>query len=497
MKTYRPSASIILKKNIGRSTVGDAVATSERFRGAKREVDLLPYLGEHGSITAAKSVREPAGMFSITLTDKMVPELEDSLYGLIEPMDVIDIRIARDTSAYAGSVPFSMPLIMRGLVTTVRRDSIMTDQGPQRAVIITGQDYGKILQIMQIQYLPGFVLGQELLTSFRLALNYGPGAVAYESAAAFIKSLVDEVVNPFIEDMKAQATSGAGDGAQSPISAMGVEATDFGGGVSPFGANQWPGGAIYDLMKYFGDVGPWAELFVEDREEGPFLIYRPTPFKGLDGALIQGGAVASVDVGDDALIQISSERSDAAVANYYWVDAPRYGFVRPDLLRAAAQQEGATGPSAPQQGDYANSSAKLYGMRIMQTETQQGDRVDGQPEADFEQGSEIGIKMIAEKRLVLIANNKDNIVYEQGVLRLRGDERIKPGAYVRLTRSGSQELISEHYGYQVAHEYSYGGYFTTVSYDRGTGFIERLKRAGGASSPYLSELNLKGAYSDA
>lgn len=496
MKTFRPSASIILKKNIGRSTIGDAVATSERFRGAKREVDLLPHLGEYGSINVSKSVRDPAGMFSITLTDKMVPELEDSLYGLIEPMDVIDIRIARDTSVYAGSVPFSMPLIMRGLVTTIRRDSIMTDHGPQRAVIITGQDYGKILQIMQIQYIPGFVLGQELLTSFRLVLNYGPGAVPYESAAAFIKSLVDEVVNPFIEGMKAQATAGAGDGAQSSISAMGVEATDFGGGVSPFGANQWPGGAIYDLMKYFGDVGPWAELFIEDREEGPFLIYRPTPFKGLDGALIQGGTVGEVNVGDDSLIQISSERSDSAVANYYWVDSPRYAMIRGDLLQAAAQLEGSTGPAAPMQGEYANSSMKLYGVRLMRIETQQGNRIDGQPEADLESGSEVGLEMVREKRLVLIANNKDNIVYEQGALRLRGDERIKPGVYVRLTRSGSQELISEHYAYQVAHEYSYGGYFTTVSYDRGTGFIERLKRAGGASSPYLSELNLRGAYSD-
>lgn len=497
VKTFKPWASILLKKNIGRQTIGDSIAASERFRGAAREIELLPYLGQNGTINIAKSVREPAGMWSITLLDRMVEEFEDGLYGLIEPMDLVEIRFARDRSKYAGSTPKSMPLKMRGLVTSVRRDNVMTQDGPKRAIIVSGHDYGKILQIMQVQYLPGFVNGQDLLTAFRFVMNYGPGAQAYESAAAFIAAIVDEVVNKFIEGMREQAIGEGGSGA-SPILPLGVDATDFGGGVSPFGVNQWPGGAIYDLMRYFGDVGPWAELFIEDREEGPYLVYRPTPFKAINGDLIQPGPEAKVvDVSDDALIQISAERSDAGVANYYWVDAPRYALVNGALLQAAAQQEGATGPSAPQQGEYANSSAKFYGLRIMKAETQQGQRVDGQPEAEFDAGRDKGIAMVEEKRAILIANNKDNVVFEQGMIALRGDEDIDPGCYVRLTRAGSDDLVSEHYAFQVAHEFSLSGFTTMVTYDRGTGFMERLKRNRGVNSPYLAELNLRGAYGDA
>lgn len=495
MKTFKPSASIVLRKNIGRATIGDNIAASERFRGARRDIELLDYLGENGSIVVSKSVREPAGMFTIALTDKMVPELEDSLYGLVEPMDVIDIRMARDKSVYAGAVEKSMPMMMRGLVTGIRRSNVMSPNGPVRAVIISGQDYGKILQIMQIQYLPGFVLGQDLLTSFNLVVNYGPGATGFESAAKFIVSLVEEVVNPFISTMKEQAVANAGQGSTSPMSLLGVDAVDFGGGVSPYGANQWPGGAIYELMTYFGDVGPWAELFVEDREEGPYIVYRPTPFKAVDGSVIQtANELAIIDITDEWLIQLDVGRSDAGVANYFWVGAPRYTLANGALLQAAAQQEGATGPSAPQQGDYPNSASKLYGFRIMKHDSQQGQRVDGQPEEDFEQGSEVGIAMIEEKRTVLIANNKDNIVFEDGTMRLRGDERIRAGCYVRLTRRGNEDLISENYAPQVVHEYTFDGYITTVSFERGTGFIERLKRAGGASNPYLGELNIRGAY---
>lgn len=495
VKSYKPRASILLKKNIGRQTIGDNIAASERFRGGEREVELMPYLGQSGSITVAKNVREPAGMWSVTLVDRMVEEFEDSLYGLIEPMDLVEIRFARDVSLYAGTTPKSMPLKMRGLVTSVRRDTIMTDQGARRAIILSGHDYGKILQMMQVQYLPGFVNGQDLLTAFRFVMNYGPGAQAYDSAAAFIASIVDEVVNKFIDGMREQAVAEGGAGA-SPIMPLGVDATDFGGGVSPFGVNQWPGGAIYDLMRYFGDVGPWAELFIQDREEGPFLVYRPTPFKALNGSLIQPGPEPKVvEVSDDALIQLSAERSDSGVANYYWVDAPRYALVSGALLQAAAQQEGATGPTAPQQGEYPNSAAKLYGLRIMKAESQQGQRVDGQPEAEYEDGRDKGVAMVEEKRAVLIANNKDNIVFEQGAMALRGDERIEAGCYIRLTRTGADDLISEHYAYQVVHEFSMSGFTTSVNYDRGTGFIERMKRDRGVNSPYLAELNVKGAYS--
>lgn len=503
VQTFKPKISLVLRKNIGRATVGDDIAASARFRGSNRELDLTPYLGEDGSVTVSKSVRDPAGLFSISLVDKMVADQEESLYGLIESMDVVEIRMARSTADYAGRLPKSMPMIMRGLVTKVARSTVMTASGPRRAVTITGQDYGKILQMMQIKYIPGGVLGQNLLTSFRLTLNYGPGSKPYESAAEFIQAVVADIINPFLATMRSSATETNAD-YTSPISDLGVEAFAFGGSVFPYGVNEWPGGAIHQLMSYYGDVGPWAEMFIEDREDGPFLIYRPPPFRDLTGAYIQptGSEPDPIVVIDDGTISIDAERSDEGVANFYWVDAPRYNLVSPALLMAAAQLEGTTGPTAPAQSDYPNCSALLYGLRLMQAQTQQGQRIDGQVESEYEAGESVGIQMVGEKRQVLIASNKDNVVLERGLVRMRGNEKIRPGNYVRLVRGATAEqyaagggLAADYYAYQVTQEFSLGGGFlTTVQYDRGTGFIERLKRERGVNSPYLSELSLGGSY---
>jgi ribosomal protein L27 len=112
----------------------------------------------------------------------------------------------------------------------------------------------------------------------------------------------------------------------------------------------------------------------------------------------------------------------------------------------------------------------------------------------------LGVAMIGEKRRALIDANKDNVVLESGVVRMRGDERVKPGRYVRLIRGTTFDegeaagLAADHYAYQVTHEYSFSGFLTTFQFDRGTGFVERVKRERGVNSPYLSELSLGGAY---
>jgi len=121
---FHPQVSVMLKKNIGRATVSGQVASSQRFQGTAREIDLTPYLGDTGSVVVSKSVREPAGMFSVTLADNLAPGELESLYGVIEPMDVVEIRMARDTSKYAGAFTKNMPIMMRGFVTETRRSEV-------------------------------------------------------------------------------------------------------------------------------------------------------------------------------------------------------------------------------------------------------------------------------------------------------------------------------------------------------------------------------------
>ena len=89
VKVFDPKCSVILKKNIGRANVAGNVAASQRFQGTARQIDLTPYLGDTGSVVVSKSVRQPAGMFSMTLADNLAPGEMESLYGIIEPMDVV------------------------------------------------------------------------------------------------------------------------------------------------------------------------------------------------------------------------------------------------------------------------------------------------------------------------------------------------------------------------------------------------------------------------
>ena len=79
---------------------------------------------------------------------------------------------------------------------------------------------------------------------------------------------------------------------------------------------------------------------------------------------------------------------------------------------------------------------------------------------------------------------------------------IKAGTYLRLIRGASVVggtlgggLKSEVYAHTVQHEFvPYKSYTTSVYFDRGTGFIERIQRGNGADSPYFSEMRTGGVY---
>ena len=506
IQTFQPKCSVVLKKNVGRTAAANGVPVSERFKGSKKTIDLTPYLGAGGSVVVSRSTREPAGMWSVTLTDQINPDASDSLYGLIEPMDVVEIRMAHDPSVYGAA---GMPIMMRGFVSEVRRGSVMGHNGPMRAVTLSGQDYGKILQIMRIEYLPGTVIGEALITNFKLFQNYGVTAEINEDAAVFIGKVMTDVVNTggpshpgFISQMISSTLSVGS--SQSPVQLIGVDAEEGSGVIAPFGAQEFDGGAIYDLMKYFGDVGAWNELYIEDRVDAPYLVYRPTPFKDASGFPIQNRRPIDepIVVSDESLVSIDVARTDVNVVNYYWVNSPRYNQIDGTLLQSSIN--GRNNPP-PDIFAYPNSALALYGVRVMRTDSQQGARADGLPEAAYKAGQNVSVANLNAKRAILIANNADNVVFEQGDLVLRGDERIQHGRYLRLMRgtddagaAAGKGSKSEYYGHKVTHIYSaFRSYFTAVEFDRGTGFIERVQKAAGAGGPYLSEMAIGGTYAAA
>jgi len=499
VKTFHPRISVKLHKVIGRTTVGSTPA-SERFQGTSRTIDLTPFLGESGSVRTSKSVRAPAGAFTVTLADRMFQQGEsgvaqmDSLYGLIEPMDVVEIRMAHEPHKYIYSgFPDKLPIVMRGFVSSVQRtEGIGADGKPVRAVTISGQDYGKILQIMRIIYFRNYVVGQNLLTNYRLFVNYDVGFTPNQPASDFVASIINSVVNPYLQEMASRSGTTNDGQSISAVKQMAVDASVTNGTISPYGANAYQGGTIHEILSYFGDVGPFNELFVQDREDddgGVTLVYRPNPFLDVDGNWIQGNppSVSVITVHDDDVTGLSASRTDANIANYYWVNAARYQLSSPETLKLTASV--GDEPSFFL-SDYPNSSPHLYGIRKMEVDTQQL-ATDAAAEDSDDQMRDKGVSWLDERRQVLIAQNRDNVLFESGNIQMRGNEAITPGNIVRLRR---REFTADYYAIAVEHNYApFRSFTTTVQYERGRGFIERVAEV---RSPYLAEINAGGVYED-
>ena len=266
-------------------------------------------------------------------------------------------------------------------------------------------------------------------------------------------------------------------------------------------------GSIYDILKRHGDVGIWNELYVEDREDGVHCVYRPVPAMHLtkpDGAksrLIQGDAVEPpfVAVLDEIVSSVSVARSDAGVANFYWVNNTKYDLID-EMTRKLMSI-----PSSDKRAvlkDYPNSAAKYYGTRPMYAETMQSDdniTYDGSGLAPDAQGKRTTQQesWVMNRLRIMSEMNKDNVVFERGSARVKGGlmrpdgkESMKAGDYA-LFKLGRLEWQA--YVVQIDHEFSpMQSYTQTLMFERGEGFVARTKMEGGIQSPWLAEQATRG-----
>lgn len=499
--SYNPAVQVLLHKVVDRKLVAGANAqasstgVSDRFANLTRKTfDLTLWLSEHGGVRTSKAVSEAAGAFSITLIDR--PYTGDgsfeTLYGIIEPMDMVEIRMARQPHKFAHG---RMPIVMRGFVSEVSRAETMTDDGrPVRQVTLGGQDWGKIWQIIQLKYWGSYTVGDAYLSGFNLFERYGIGFETGCTAASFLQQVVDRVINPFIAGFLPDSTD--------QPTGFTTEITAPSASVSVIGPQQQEG-TIYGLLRSFLDVGAWNELYIEDRDDGPrgsvVIVYRPNPYKDLAqaspaqpaGAFIQPMSIppAVVAITGADVISINVSRSDANVANWFWVTAPRFELIHGGTLRQYAMQGNLEDVFIGQ--TYPNSSSSLYGIRIMELDSQQGLDTTltngGQKEAQNQAEAQGYATWVEKRRNILRLQNKDNVVYESGSIEIKGNEAIKAGNILQLTRG---TLTSEYYVTAVQHAFvPFSGFVTTLTVERGTGFAARVQRGSGQGTPFLSEMN--------
>lgn len=506
-KTFAPKAQVLIHKNIVRDTTDGKTPVSPRYKGIQKTIDITPFLGEGDFIRTTKSVREPAGAFVVSVSAKPDKKDMDHLYGLLEPMDCVEIRFSHEPHKSTGK----LPIIMRGFISDIRIAESIEGGRPVRRVTISGQDYGKIWQIMQIHYFKNYTLGENLLTSFKFFAKYGE-AINVMNVGEFVTTVVEKVINDFLEKMGAREggpTSGntSGNNTQtssqqgqsqnsetstSPILKLKTDIQTKEGVVSPTGINSFEGGTVYALLSQHGDIGAWNELFIEDRDDGPYVVYRPNPFKSLDGKMVMDVKMPEViEVSGGDIAAQSAGRTDANVANYFWVDSPRFEIVHGSIHRIVAAQ-GDTESFFLQK--HKNSDPALYGIRKMHEVTQQGGpdnnhHGNGLPEGELKTEMNLSADWITKRRMQLMGQNKDNVMLETGSVTVRGNEKIKPGVYIKLTRG---TIVSECYAVTVDHEFVPFSHFkTTFSFERGTGFAERTKLGGGGDAPYLAEMVIK------
>jgi hypothetical protein len=618
----KPGCQVLLKKNVKRQNVAGTTPMSTRYSGQNTVVDLTKYLGEGSVIRTRKSVREDAGGFSVTFCDEIDPETADTFYASIEPQDSIEIYFAANSYQYAGN---PLPLIMRGIVSSVERTQGMSADGkPTMSVTVAGQDYGKILGMYQVFFMP---FGQDafnMCTSFPFFAKFGANANV-TSANSFVQQVVQNIVNPFISAMaqldplvqvpptpqqRLAALNAQMSGISDQIAAVTAEAQTAGaastqysfsangstpgangltlalglqrsnaqqyttqlqalgqqqaavqtkinalqaqikananqaiGPIMPIGtdiqvgdevmsiqAGAWTGGTLMSLFKQFCDIGPWNEMFIEDRVDAPYLVYRPMPFLSAStqqpiipanytGSVVpptvgsstaplnaptpanspnatNGAAPVTTTISRNDVVSLTSRRSDEGVANYYWVDAPRFNLNYNDTVQQFAIAS-AVNNQDPFLASDPNCDPNLYGVRKMEVATNMGGPTEtnsgngtyaGQQRIDNQQGFTDWINL---RRQQLHDLNVDNVVFESGSIHAKGNENIRAGTYVDIADDAG-DLPSQYYAYEVEHIYEvFGSFFSSIAYDRGTGFIDRVTNNQANASPYLSEQYIK------
>lgn len=507
-----PEISVWVFKSIDRHTIDGQSAVSARYQGRDPYIDLTPFLGDNSSVRTSKSVREPAGGFQITLSDQAQKDWAstysppgfqalETVYGLIEPMDIIEIRMwggDRDNNPYTNLSNYSgfrLPIVMRGFVTEVQRSQAMGQDGrPVRTVTITGQDYGKIWQMLQVLYFPAYSEGKALLTSKAFSELFGSAAVNAISASDFVAKILSDVINPFLAKFMPYSKQRA-DELGVPYEIMLASDVRHGTVNQSFQDQQ---GSVYEIMRMHADVPVWNELFIEDQEDGVYCVYRPVPAlhltapPGKDRMIQEGGVMPFVvPIYDSQIVSLTVSRTDANVANFFWVNNSRFDLIDDQSRKMAAITEDSDKVSLK---EYPNTAVKYYGVRPMYTQTQQGgddvkNHTGGQKESEQTSRSEKQEAWIDKRRRHLMEMNKDNVVFERGTMRVKGGPMgtnglmLHAGQYIEVHMGPTVWLA---YAVQVDHEFvPFQGYTTTIQFDRGEGFA--LRTSLDSLSPWLVE----------
>jgi len=468
MRVYAPSIKVRLIKSSARTELAPGVPVAKRFADLT-EINLTPFLGESGTVTTTKGVRNPSGTFSITFADQAHPRLLDTVYALIEPMDMVEIRFGNKPGEHNNP-----PVVMRGLVSSIMRNEIMTGEKPIRTITVGGKDFGMILEINMLYYINNSIVGDNFLTEFQFFQKYKSfGEPRNLPANDFVKLVASSIIGKYLERFN-QFNNGRKLSAKT-VSKW-VADTSISGVVSPWSIAQHDNVSLYSMLHDVLDIGPFNEMYVEDRPDSIALVVRKNPYMDIAGTPVQGVKPVNVNVDSLDMVALNVTRTDAGVANFFWVVSNAWTMMLNEQAKSASSVGAA---STFIKFNYLNSEAGRFGIRKMEVQTNLLP-ADGFTTSDSQSSTQIDNSVgavdawISDRRRILSEQNKDNSVFEHGSIRLRGNTDIKAGVQITLTRG--KAVTATYYVSEVTHEFSaLKSFITTATLERGTSYKAHLQ----------------------
>ena len=477
VRTFTPRFRVLVTKNVFRRD-GVSSRQSASQEGGGGIWDITGYLGDGSTISVSKSLYRPCGSAIITVPDQPFSPTEggtpsDTLYGLLEPTDGVEIYLARSPEEYGWneSAVGQCPVIMRGFVREITRTEQMGADGkPRRYVVVQCQDYGAVFDMLRVWMLLAGIVG--IPDKFQAFFKYG-GDFAAMKTADFMQLFVD-IGNEFLDGIFA-----GGGWTWNIIPDFSVTEGEH----VMMGLNGHEG-PLWGLMMREMDA-PWNELFFEDRKDGPTLIYRVAPWKTYEpqgrrlvgtylpqGGNTVGAEEVEIDIAD--IVSLDPSRSDYDVANLFWLDCPVaiQGAYMQQIFVAAVQKH----LDLVKDDGHQNNDRHAYGDRMLKWSFRQWPNGTQEHPVSAKktawEANSLSFQDWWAARLRWMRDaNRDNVVLENGSMTVKGDENIRVGKYVAITRG---QIEWEAYAVGVTHTFApFQKYTTKIDFIRGTSFWAR------------------------
>lgn len=407
--------------------------------------DVTRHLGDQSNVIIHKNLYAPTGEARILFPD-MPTEGRDSLYGVLNVMASIEIRLRR-VGPDAGGMWVT---VLRGFVRSIGRDEQVAGDGRvHRSVVVVAHDTGA-----------AFVMEQ--LHPFITYQNKGvPLPAPFSWLREYQLTPKPFPVAQFVWDIARESTKGIlGCAGWSFNPVLSVEK-----GTALAHQALSTDGPVWELLARYADR-PWNELFVREGPDQPEFVFRPTPWRDIQDTPLPDavpGPFWPVAIRD--VISLAAHRDDAELVNHAWVQSP------PAIAAANVQT------ILNSSGVLNAETRECFGDRIQIAATYLGPSdEDGLPSfpLPLEQQKAANLawsRWILERLEWLKLAGSDIHQFERGQITIKGNPYPRVGDYFTLSRGAF-----EWDGYIVAitNDYApYRRYQTTIEYIRGNQWVRR------------------------